>query len=44
MTIKPQKKLLDSTKSIRSKLIIPAKSIFVQVGSKAITQLMLNQV
>ena len=34
MTIKPQKKLLDSTKSIRSKLIIPAKSIFVQVGSK----------
>ena len=34
MTIKSQKKLLDSTKSIRSKLIIPAKSIFVQVGSK----------
>ena len=35
MPIKSQKKLLDSTKSIRSKLIIPAKSIYAQVGSKA---------
>tara|TARA_B100001564_G_C20635861_1_gene669677 strand:- start:387 stop:1724 length:1338 start_codon:yes stop_codon:yes gene_type:complete len=35
ITIKSPKNLLDSTKSIRSKLIIPAKSIYVQVGSKA---------
>ena len=35
MAIKSQKNLLDTTKSIRSKLIIPAKSFYVQVGSKA---------
>ena len=35
ITIKPQKKLMDSTKSIRSRLIIPAKSFYVQGGSKA---------
>jgi len=35
ITIKPPRNLLDSTKSIRSKLIIPAKSFYVQVGSKA---------
>ena len=35
ITIKSPKNLLDSTKSIRSKLIIPARSFYVQVGSKA---------
>ena len=34
MPIKSQKMRLDSTKSIQSKLILPKKSIFVQLGSK----------